>query len=106
NEADNKFARVCIDIQHPDPGLRDLFYDQWEEFQHMLHTETEAEWIWLREHVLETGKEISRIYVEHRGWNIYLQKDWGDLFRFFAGIMVPLDGMWGFAYEVFKDLEG
>ena len=105
-EADHKHAYVAIDLQHPDPGIRELFFQQWEELQELLHGMTEQIWQWEEEFYLPEGKQISRIYTELTDVNMFRQEDWRAIFEFFAGAMVPLDEIWGQAGEIFEELAG
>lgn len=105
--ADNKLARVSIELQHSDAGIRELFYEQWEELKMMLEAdlrEGEA-WIWEPEHYLDSGQCISIIYITLPGINIYQKEDWGNIFRFFEQYLVPFDEMWSMVKAIFEDLQ-
>lgn len=102
--ADKRSASVAIEIQHKDAGLRELFYEQFEELQLLIHSTTETEWIWEREYYNEAGVPMCRIWVELEGANIYEKDDWGKIFRFFKKHLVALDEVWGDAIEIFQDL--
>jgi hypothetical protein len=103
-EVDARSAMVAITMEQPDPGIRDLFYAQWEELKGYLETETQAAWQWQPLFHLDDGRAISRIYRELRGVNIYAPQDWPQIFAFLADCMVPLDAVWADCNEVFKDL--
>ena len=105
-EADQKGAMVSIDLQHKDREIRSLIFDQWEALRTLLHNHTTKAWTWNRSYYLPTGKEISRIFHQQTGLNIFDQNDWGDLFRYFAGQLVALDELWEDAISIFQDLEG
>ena len=36
-EADEEGARLCIDLQFPDSGIREIYYDQFLEFENLLN---------------------------------------------------------------------
>jgi len=103
-DADSKEARVSIELQHSDAGIRELFYEQFWELQSMLHNLSPSEWNWEPLYYELDGREISRIYVSKPGVNIYEQGDWGEIFRFFESYIVPLDEIWSLCEDVFKDL--
>lgn len=103
-EAESKFARVSITLEQSDPGIRDLFFDQWEELRRYLESESDAQWTWERHHTLESGREISRIYRELRGKTIFEQQDWAAIFEFLEACILPLDSVWSDCNEAFKDL--
>ncbi|MEM6270153.1 MAG: DUF4268 domain-containing protein [Bacteroidota bacterium] len=104
-EADSRRAYVAIDLQHRDAGIRELFYQQWEELRGLLHGMTGIEWDWQAQFHLPDGREISRIRVVLPGVNVFRPDDWALIFEFFAGILVPLDELWAEAVELFWELE-
>lgn len=103
--ADNKIARVSIDLQHKDPEIRLLFFEQFEELKHLLHNTTGSEWIWEPVFYDDAGNELSRIYQEIPGVNIYQKETWPVAFEFFQSLLLPLDEIWANAIEVFLDLQ-
>lgn len=103
-EADRHVTRVAIDLQFKDPGIRSLVFQQFEEFQTLLHASTGVSWTWLPEFRQATGKMTSRIVVENEGWDIYNQEDWASMCDWLEPIILGLDEMWGDAYDIFKDL--
>lgn len=102
-EAERGTARVAIDLQFNDPGIRELVFQQFEEFQTLLHSNTGVEWTWLPEYRQATGKIASRIVVEQKGWDFYNREDWPSICNWFEPIIVGLDDVWGDAYDIFKD---
>lgn len=103
--ADTKVARVSIDLQHSDSGIRELFYEQLLEVQNLLHSTTETTWEWIPEMYLETGQCISRVFVEKTGLNLYDQATWTDYFEFFEQHLVGFDEIWSMVKPIFEDLE-
>lgn len=103
--ADNKLARVSIDIQHKDYGLREVFYEQFWELETLFHSQTGYVWQWEPIFYLDSGQPISRIFVEKEGINVYRQDSWAEAFQFFESIMVPLDELWTDFMEIFLDLQ-
>jgi len=102
--ADNRLTSIGIEIQHPDPGIRDLFYQQFEELKMLLESSLEEEWVWEPHYFLETGKEIARIYTERRGWNLYEDQYWSEMFPWLGRRLVALDEIWADAKIIFEDL--
>ena len=102
-EADKKGGRVSIDLQHPDEGLRELFFEQFVEFRKMLESYLQTEMIWEQEYTLPNGRIISRIYVEKMGLNIYKEDDWRDFFEFFETYLTRLDAFWADFKLFFED---
>lgn len=103
-EADKKAGRVSIDLQQPDPGMRELFFEQFLEFRKMLESYLETELIWEEACELPNGRTISRIYVEKAGLNIYKEDDWRDFFEFFETYLLRLDAFWADFKPAFEEL--
>lgn len=103
-ESDNKTARVCIDIINKDEGLRDLFFEQFQEFKTLLQSEMD-ELIWLKEYYNKTGQINCRIYVETSEFSMNNEAQWGDLYRFFEKNMIALHEFWDNSKDIFIDLE-
>jgi hypothetical protein len=105
-EADHKTAKICIDIQHSDDGIRALFYEQFGELKRILHDTIGKELIWLPEYVHETGKKSSRIYAEiDADVNIYQREHWPAMFEFFEQYIVPMDEFWNEFKDIFIELQ-
>src|SRR3989338_211237 len=45
-DAEPRFARVAITLEQPDPGIRALFFEQWEEIRSYLESVSETNWTW------------------------------------------------------------
>lgn len=103
-EADKKTARFCIDLQHSDSGIRALFYEQFEQFKSMLEGEVGQAFIWEEKYYLFGNKEISRIYIEKQGLNMFLEENWDELHEFFMPIFFKVDSFWCDVNDVFKEL--
>jgi hypothetical protein len=104
-EADKEEARICIDIQHNDAGIRELYYEQFTELRNVLHDAIGMEMIWIPRFTHpSTGKQMSRLYLEKTGLNMFNRADWGPLFLFFEGHYVALDEFWSDFKGVFDAL--
>ena len=99
-EADKKCARVCIDLQHKDDDIRELFYEQFLALKTAFHENMKNEWIWLEKHYNETGHEQSRIYIELIDINIFDKSTWKKAFKFYENYLLKFDSFW----VEFKDL--
>lgn len=103
-EADKKSGRVCIDLQHPDEGMRTLFFEQFLEFRKMLESYMETELVWDEQYMLPNGREISRIYIQKEGISLYNEDDWRDFFEFFETYLLRLDAFWADFKPAFEEL--
>jgi hypothetical protein len=102
-DLDNKQASVSIEMEHPDPGIRELFYQQWEQVDGMLFQATDQSWTWVPETYNESGLAISRIYVTLPDVSIYDDTTWGTAFSFISHYMIRLDELWAELFDLFED---
>ena len=102
--ADNHSASVGIEITHPDTGIQELFFEQFKELRHILHSNAGEEWEWVLHTTDATGKTISRIYKEIVDVNVFNQDDWPELISFFKPRMIALDAFWSVAKYSFDTL--
>lgn len=92
--ADNKKARIAIEITHSDPGIQHLYFEQFVELKRILHSILGEEWIWSLHTLDEYGKTISRIYMELPGVSVFKKEDWPQLISFFKPRIIALDEFW------------
>lgn len=103
-EANNKTARVCIDIENKDSGIRALFTEQFKELKTLLEENT-GELIWLNSYQYNPDREITRIYTELDGFSINNEDHWGDIYYFFEDKLIGLHNFWEMTSDVFIDLD-
>lgn len=103
-EADKTSSRVCIDIINKDDGVREIFFEQFEEFKTLLSNSMDK-LDWVKEYRIESGFYITRIFTELKGPSINQESEWGDIYRFFEKNLVALHEFWDISQDVFKDLE-
>jgi hypothetical protein len=99
-----KVASIAIEMSHADEGIRQLYFEQFEQLKKVLHSTLEEEWIWLADHTDEYGKTTSRIYTELTGVNIMNKSDWPALIGFFKKRIIALDEFWSNARYGFEAL--
>ncbi|PVH25472.1 DUF4268 domain-containing protein [Sphingobacterium corticibacter] len=103
-EADHQSARIAIELDHPDSGIRALMYAQLEQYRNVLHAELAEDWNWLPDTQNEYGKEFAVVQTSIRA-NIMEKADWPTLISFFKPRMIALDSFWSsakYAFEIFK----
>ena len=82
---DNKKAQVLIDIEPRDEEKRKIYFEKIESLKAILIEDYIPEVILERNFHLETGKIISRIWVEMYGISLNNKSNWQDIFDFFYG---------------------
>lgn len=103
-EADEDGARLCIDLQFPDTGIREIYYQQFQEFQNILdNTFKGLEWLEEWEHW--NGKVISRLMVKKGKCKLQNRNDWDKMHLFLKLNFTKLDEFWTEFGEVFKNLK-
>ncbi|PJJ54800.1 DUF4268 domain-containing protein [Hymenobacter chitinivorans] len=102
--ADVRQASISIDLTHPDAGIRELFFAQFQELKTMLEESLGESWTWEADFVDENGQSVSRIYRELRPVNMFNRDDWPQLISFFKPRIIALDEFWSGAQYAFDDL--
>ncbi|WP_316832813.1 DUF4268 domain-containing protein [Pedobacter aquatilis] len=103
-DVDNKKASIAIQLVHPDPGIRELIFNQFEEFKLMLTNTTGETWDWIENATDDLGKTVSQITITLENVNIYNQQHWPQLISFFKPRIIALDEFWDNVKPVFEDL--
>lgn len=104
-KADKKKAYIGIELGHKDEGIRELFYEQFLELKRMLEASMNEEWVWEDSYYDENGHQISRIYMELEGVNIFNKDTWPELISFLKPRIIALDEFWSdgkYAFEALK----
>jgi hypothetical protein len=104
-EAENRKARIGIEITHPDTGIQELFFEQFLELKILLHNTLNEEWEWQLHYFDNEGKTISRIYKELNNASVFNCDDWPRLISFFKPRMIALDEFWSTARYSFDALK-
>lgn len=104
-DAYNRSAEISILITHPDPGIQELFYEQFLELKNILHDTLGEEWTWELHHQDLYGKITSRIYKELPETSIFNRNDWPKLISFFKPRITALDEFWSMAKYSFDALK-
>lgn len=103
-EADEHGARLCIDLQFKDEGVREVFFEQFEEFKSMLDSKLEN-LQWQNEFEHTNGLTISRISAELHDHNLKNKDHWPEMHQFLVRNFVALDAFWVEFSEVFENLK-
>ena len=102
---DNKKALVLLDIEPKDENKRIIYYEKVESLKNILLEDYLEDAIFERNFYLETGKEISRVWVEKTGISINNKNTWPEVFDFFAEKMDAFERFFYENEDYIKDLE-
>lgn len=93
-DAGNKKASVAIELTQNDPGIRELYFEQFLQLKSILQDSLNEEWTWTLQTTDSTGRSISRIYIELHGVSIFRKEDWPAIISFFKPRAIGLDEFW------------
>ena len=102
---DNKKALVLLDIEPKDEEKRKIYYEKIESLKTILLEDYLDDVIFERNFYLETGKVISRVWVEKTGISINNKNTWPEVFDFFAEKMDAFERFFYENEDYIKDLE-
>ncbi|MDI9310557.1 MAG: DUF4268 domain-containing protein [Limnohabitans sp.] len=102
---DNKKAQVLLDIEPRDEEKRKIYFEKIESLKTILLEDYLAEAIFERNFYLESGKIISRIWVERDGISINNKNTWETIFDFFYENMDAFERFFYENEDYIKDLE-
>jgi hypothetical protein len=101
---DNKKAQVLIDIEHRSDEKRIAYFEKIEALKNILEEEFIKDLVFEKNYTLESGKTISRIWVEKQGVGFSNRNNWDAIFDFFFENMHALE-MFYLEYDEFiKDI--
>lgn len=103
-QADSRRASIAIELTQADAGVRELFFEQFVELQHLLHEELGEAWRWELHAQNEHGQPVARIYQELAPANVFNRDDWPALISFFKPRLIALDAFWSGAQYAFEEL--
>jgi len=88
---DNKKALVSLDSCAADPLIRAYYFEKFESLKILLKEEVSQDLIFQEAYTLESGKIISRVYVQKNNVSIHNKHSWPEVFDFFNTHMHTLE---------------
>jgi Domain of unknown function (DUF4268) len=102
---DNKKAQVLIDIEQRSDEKRNAYFEKLEALKNILEEEFIKDLVFEKNYTLESGKTISRIWIEITGVGFSNRNNWDTIFDFFFQKMNALE-MFYLEYDDFiKDID-
>lgn len=89
-----KGASIAIELTHADETLRKSFFAKLVQLKPIFNATLNEEWNWNETVKDENGREVSRVYTELTGVNIFNRNDWPAFISFFKPRMIALDYFW------------
>lgn len=89
-----KHATISIAIEHADPDIREMYFEQFLELRDLLHASLQEEWSWQLHAVSDDGKVTTRIFKELPNTSVLNKNDWPALISFFKTRIIALDEFW------------
>ncbi len=102
---DNKKAMVLLDIEPQEEEKRKIYFEKIESLKTILLEDYLPEAIFEKNFYLDTGKVISRIWVEKDNVSINNKNTWGDVFAFFNQTMDQFERFFYEYEDYIKDLD-
>ncbi len=88
---DNKKAQVLIDIENRNDEKRNAYFEKLESLKSILDSEFVKDLVFEKNFTLESGKNISRIWVEKLQVGFSNRNYWDTIFDFFNEKMDALE---------------
>lgn len=101
---DNKKAQVLLDIEPNNEENRKIYFEKIESLKTILLEEYLADAVLERNYYLESGKIISRIWVELTDVSLNNPKTWDKIFTFFSENMSQFELFFNEYEDYIKDL--
>ncbi|MNK51023.1 hypothetical protein D3C87_699150 [compost metagenome] len=102
---DNKKAQVLLDIEPKENEKRKIYFEKIESLKNILLEEFLPDAVIEKEFHLETGKAISRVWVEQTGISLYNKATWNEIFDFFNEKMDSFERFFYEYEDYIRDLE-
>mgnify|MGYP000320110843 FL=1 len=102
---DNKKAQVLIDIEPRNNIKRIAYFEKLKALKNILEEEFVQDLVFEKDFTLESGKVISRIWVEKLGVGVSNRTYWDAIFDFYNEKMSALELFYLEYDEFIKDIE-
>jgi Domain of unknown function (DUF4268) len=102
---DNKKAQVLIDIEHRNNETRIAYFEKLKALKNILEEEFIQNLVFEKEYILESGKTISRIWVEKNDVSVSNRNYWDTIFDFYFEKMNALELFYLEYDEFIKDID-
>ncbi len=102
---DNKKAQVLIDIEQRNEETRKIYFEKIESLRTILEEDYIKDLVFEKNFTIESGKTISRIWVEQLNVSVSNRNYWDAIFDFFEENMDKLERFFYEYQDYIRDLE-
>jgi hypothetical protein len=99
-DVNDKSAQVGFEIASKGSQRQMKYTEKMQSLRALLDEEFNNELVWNEHFLLDSGKEVFRIYIEKYPVNLFNESDWNPIFEFFYNQMTKLE-TW---FEEYKDI--
>ncbi len=97
-DVDNKSAQVGFEIASKGLQRQLKYSEKMQSLKTLLDKEFDGLLIWNDHYLVDSGKEVFRIYIEKPDVNLFKENDWNQIFEFFFNQMTKLE-KWFLEYK-------
>ena len=104
-DVSNKSGYIAIEITHPDEGIRQLMFEQFEELKTVFQDIVQEDWEWDPVYFDAYERPIARIGLPIEKVSVFNKEHWPTLISFFKPRMIALDEFWSLVkdkFDIFK----
>ena len=102
---DNTKAQVSIEIEHRNDEKRLAYFEKLVALKNILEEEFIPDLVFQKNHTLENGKTISKIWLEQLGITVSNRISWDSIYDFFYVKMNALELFYLEYDEFIKDID-
>lgn len=102
---DNKKAQVLIDIEHRNEETRKIYFEKIESLKTILEADYIKDLVFEKYFTIESGKTISRVWVEQLNVSVSNRNYWDTIFDFFEENMDKMERFFYEYQDYIRDLE-
>lgn len=88
---DTEQASVALECTSIDEDNRHYYYNKLVSLKNIIREDVSEDVHFEQVHILKTGKEISRVFINKTQVNIHRRTDWPDVFEFFFNYMNKME---------------
>lgn len=104
-ETNNDSVAICVDLQHKDDGIRELFYEQFTELRVVMQSYFSQELGWHQNYKHSNGLTVSRISCTLNNCHYLDPKQHTQILDFLEKNLVGLDEFWVEYNEILYQLK-